>query len=174
MISLLKITVFTISVSDFVCVCANSDAFGCSQVTVFLDSCCSVYFQFPSFFTAGTFKKGGPTTAQVCFVCQSTSFRLLAWAMYFPDIIVWCTQNVHQGDSSFTWHLPCNNQTALKVHHLGGHSKMQCVGLQSLWIQCCIQQKHNGSAQKQRIALYSYHCEALKVHPKVDTQVMYM
>ena len=35
----------------------------------------------------------------------------------------WCTQNGHQDGSSFIWHQPCNNQTALLVHHFGEYSE---------------------------------------------------
>ena len=44
-------------------------------------------------------------------------------------MVVWCTQNDYQGGNSFTWHQPCNNQTALYVHHFGGYSKTCCVQL---------------------------------------------
>ena len=39
-------------------------------------------------------------------------------------IIVWCAENVHWDGSSFTKHQPCNNQTALWVHHFDGYSKI--------------------------------------------------
>ena len=30
---------------------------------------------------------------------------------------------MHQDGSSFEWHQPCKNLTALQLHHLGGYSK---------------------------------------------------
>ena len=39
--------------------------------------------------------------------------------------VVWCTQNLRRDGSSFTWHQPCNNQTAQlasrsRPQHFGG------------------------------------------------------
>ena len=43
-----------------------------------------------------------------------------AWS----DVAWMCgVHRMHQTGSSFTWHHPCNNQTALQVHHFGGCSK---------------------------------------------------
>ena len=36
-----------------------------------------------------------------------------------------CTQNVCRDGNSFTWHQPCNNQTALQVHHFGGYWRVK-------------------------------------------------
>ena len=60
----------------------------------------------------------------------------------------------------------CNSQTALYILHFSGYSKPHWVKLQSLiqsriWLEC------RGSSQKQRMALYSYHCEALRAHLKM-------
>ena len=36
--------------------------------------------------------------------------------------VIWCMV-VWRAGSSFKWHQPCNDQTALQLRHLGGYSK---------------------------------------------------
>ena len=52
-------------------------------------------------------------------------------------VVALCTQNVCRDGISFTWHQPCNNKTALQVHHFGGYLKRAIKGYNySLRIEC--------------------------------------
>ena len=42
-------------------------------------------------------------------------------------MVVWCAQNVRQKRQRFTWHQPCNNQTALSVHHFNGYTNKRTI-----------------------------------------------
>ena len=67
-------------------------------------------------------------------------------------VVALCTQNVCRDSISFTWHQPCNNQTALQLHHFGGYLKRAIKGYNySLKIECV---KSAETARQQRIALY--------------------
>ena len=44
-------------------------------------------------------------------------------------MVKWCARNLRRDSSSFTWHQPCNSQTALQS--LGWIFKTRCVKLQS-------------------------------------------
>ena len=50
------------------------------------------------------------------YLCDFDWSDTVNWCM-----VEWCTQNLHQDSSNFTWHQPCNNQRALSVHHFGGY-----------------------------------------------------
>ena len=67
-------------------------------------------------------------------------------------MVVWCTQNAYWDSSSFTWHQPCNNETALSVHHFRGYLKHVRKRMQSL-IWNHMWQEQNEYAQEQRMAL---------------------
>ena len=84
-------------------------------------------------------------------------------------MVAWRTQNVRRDGSSITWYQPCNNQTALYVHHFGGFSKQNKKTRKKKsgrknnnnkkrrrqeLAQNRMQQKCNESAQERRIALY--------------------
>ena len=107
------------------------------------------------------------------------------WCMY-----VRCTQNMHQDNSSFTWHQPWNNQTALSVCHVSGNLKKCTVQSYSHSFrvtrdkstasplisreQCCVRmitqswQEHSESTHKQRTVLckndHSVMTRAQRVH----------
>ena len=57
--------------------------------------------------------------------------RIIGAIIWCVDL--WCKQNVPRDDGSFTRHQPCNNQTALYVHHFCPEKKKKncCVKLQS-------------------------------------------
>ena len=87
------------------------------------------------------------------------------WCMV---VWLWCTQNVCQDSSNFTWHQPCNNQTALYCKYTTSVNVMVRNALcKATLIQSHIGLECNRSAQKQRMALYICHCEALRAHLKM-------
>ena len=57
------------------------------------------------------------------YICGVEWSDIVNWCM-----VVWYTQNVRRDASSFTWHQPCNNQTALCVLHFSGYSKRAMKG----------------------------------------------
>ena len=71
-------------------------------------------------------------------------------------IVVWCAQNLRWNDSSFTWHQPCNNQTALQplrwIFKRRGE-KLQSLIQSRIRLECRRWEQHYGS-----------HCETLGVH----------
>ena len=78
--------------------------------------------------------------------------------------VMWCgawlygVHRMHWDSSSFMWHLPCNNQTALLIHHFGWYSKHAVKSnSHSFGITC---DKSTVSAQERRTVLYksNYQC----------------
>ena len=53
--------------------------------------------------------------------CTLRMWLCMKWCDVMHGCMVYteCTED----GSSFEWHQPCNNQTALQLHHLGGHSR---------------------------------------------------
>ena len=115
-------------------------------------------YQFHPRVTAVTHKRSRPfyqkcrwqvTDKHTCILHVTMWFRItwsdtVNWCM-----VVWCTQNLRRDGSSFTWHQPCNNQTALWPPWW--ILKTRCVKLPSL-----IQSHwHTAKVQSQRIAIVS-------------------
>ena len=69
-------------------------------------------------------------------------------------MVVWCTHNVRQDGSSFTWHQPCNPPNSAVNAPLGGYSKRAMKRIQWL-LQNRMRQERGESARGQRIALES-------------------
>ena len=57
--------------------------------------------------------------------CRTHGFKwtdTVNWCM-----VVWCIQHVRWNSSSLTWHQPCDNQTALYVHHFSRYKKICAI-----------------------------------------------
>ena len=89
--------------------------------------------------------------------CYSqTQRRWLQIITVIRCMVVWCTQNVHQDDSSLTWCQPCNNQSAVNAP-LGWWLFLKHAVWSCCQLFCHIRLERSGSDWKQRTVLYSCH-----------------
>ena len=92
---------------------------------------------------------GKVTARRICTLCMQLRIKLM---------VAWCKQNLRHYGSSFTWHRPCNNQTALHTTSVDKQQQQQQQINRSKKLTSLIQNRmrleRSKYRRKQRTALY--------------------